>query len=978
VTGAAAADESVAAHGARWISVALVIVGLCNYGYALLLTRLLDVAGYAVFAAGQGLIMWASTVAMVSVPWVLAQALARARSDVERNSAARFAKLASAGSGVIAAAIVGTVATAFAGSATALALALSTFAIFMGSAPKGWLQGHERMRALSALAVAENLLKNAAGVVLVMAAGLGDTGALAAFGIGGIVFLVWWPRTPRGTGRPWRAAVADRDLCRRAIGMAGAQVAVSLFVAIDVVLVALLPGDRALAASYQAGVALSRVPLFVAIAVAAAFFPSLSRRAAGGMIAARAVQMYAAVALPLTVVLATTPAPVLAAVLPPRYATVATLLKYTAVTSLAVGGISLLTAFFQAADDYSCVWWLAAGLAGYIGALLAGWRVGGITGLAAGGVLGAAAALALAGYRLVRRQGHQVLTRIPLVEPVVAAGVLVVLRPHTVLWLVAATLVALRACMRFLRPGSRPAREPRGAAPADPGAGDQPAASLLVDTVRRGTAPTAADAELHQALARRSATALLYPPAPPELHRHTGLSCFGVPVLPTGRLLARADRNENGVLVPAGTGWNGQGPLTGSGAAGTARRRLVKRVVDPMSRWRMAAARPGPAGSADVAAAGTAGRQVVISSFDGPDNPHYAGGGAAVVEMIAGRLAANFDVTVVTAAYRPGTEVRDGVRYRKLPVAWAGPRAGQLLYHVMLPLAARRIPHDLWIESFTPPFSTSFLPLFSRARVLGLAQSFHAQEMWNRYRLPFFLVEQLGLRFYREVVVLNSADRALVRNYSPSATVHVIPNGIPNRRLDERLLGHGEHILYLGRIGTWAKGLDLLLAAYSRSGLTMPLVVAGNGTRREERKFTALLAAADGDVRWVGHVTGQRKRQLLERSAFVTLPSRHEAFGLAALEGMSCGKPVLHFDLPSLRWMDGDVRVAPFDVSALAGTMRDLAGDEAARRELGRMAHAAAQRYGRDETADRYLALVQELLNAPRAGTGAESGPPCQ
>ena len=98
----------------------------------------------------------------------------------------------------------------------------------------------------------------------------------------------------------------------------------------------------------------------------------------------------------------------------------------------------------------------------------------------------------------------------------------------------------------------------------------------------------------------------------------------------------------------------------------------------------------------------------------------------------------------------------------------------------------------------------------------------------------------------------------------------------------------------------------------------MPLLVAGSGIRREERKFAALLAATGGDVRWVGHVTGQQKQELLERSAFVMLPSRHEAFGLAALEGMSYGKPVVHFDLPALRWMDGDVRVPPFDVGALA------------------------------------------------------------
>ena len=484
MTGAATREESAAAHGARWITAALVLVGLCNYGYALLLTHLLDVAAYSTFAAGQGLIMWASTVAMVSVPWVLAQALARARSDAEQDSAIRFAKLASAGSGVIAATVVGTVATGFAGSATALALALSTFVIFLGATPKGSLQGQERMRVLSALSAAENLLKNGAGVLLVMLAGAGETGALAAFGIGGIVFLAWWPRTPRGTGRPWLAAVANRDLWRRTAGIAGAQVVVSLFAAIDVVLVALLPGDRALAASYQADAALSRVPLYVGMAVAWAFFPSLARRATGGVIAARAVQMYAAVALPVAVVLATTPAPVLTAVFPARYGAAAPLLKYTAVTGLAVGGISLITAFFQAADDYSCLWWLSAGLAGYTGALLVGWRVGGITGLAAVGAAGATAALGTAAYRLVRRQGRGVLARIPLVEPVAEAGLLVVLRPHLYLWLAAATLVGLRAAQLFLRPGARPARGPRRAAPADRGIEEQPAVSLAIGSER--------------------------------------------------------------------------------------------------------------------------------------------------------------------------------------------------------------------------------------------------------------------------------------------------------------------------------------------------------------------------------------------------------------------------------------------------------------------------------------------------------------
>ena len=115
------------------------------------------------------------------------------------------------------------------------------------------------MRALSALTVAENLLKNGAGVLLVMVAGLGDIGALGAFGIGALVLVVCGHVRRAAPSAVAGRAGQPRPLapCRR---IAGAQGVVSLFVAIDVVLVALLPGDRALAASYQASAALSRIP----------------------------------------------------------------------------------------------------------------------------------------------------------------------------------------------------------------------------------------------------------------------------------------------------------------------------------------------------------------------------------------------------------------------------------------------------------------------------------------------------------------------------------------------------------------------------------------------------------------------------------------------------------------------------------------------------------------------------------------------
>ncbi|MEU8519947.1 glycosyltransferase [Streptomyces sp. NBC_01216] len=360
-------------------------------------------------------------------------------------------------------------------------------------------------------------------------------------------------------------------------------------------------------------------------------------------------------------------------------------------------------------------------------------------------------------------------------------------------------------------------------------------------------------------------------------------------------------------------------------------------------------------------------KRVVVSVYDDAGNSAYRGGGALVVEKVARRLAEHYQVTVVTAGRNAGSEQRHGVRYVMLPVCRAGPRAGQLLFLALLPLVARRIRHDVWLESFTPPFSTSFLPLVSRSPVVGIDQGRSAEALWRRYHLPFFLVERVGLRCYRNIVALNEADASAVRRLSPRASVHVIANGVEQRGPDDTGVGSGDSILFLGRIDTWTKGLDLLLDAYGSGRPQMELVLAGRGTAAEERRLSQLLQARGPGVRWVGYADEELKRRLLRDSAFLVMPSRHESFGLVALEGMAYGKPVLHFDLPALRWMrgGGDVAVPPFDTAAFGERMAALASDPVLRGRLGRQAGLAAQHYTWDEMTSAYLALTRRLVDGP-------------
>ncbi|MEV5974004.1 glycosyltransferase family 4 protein [Streptomyces sp. NPDC051921] len=361
-------------------------------------------------------------------------------------------------------------------------------------------------------------------------------------------------------------------------------------------------------------------------------------------------------------------------------------------------------------------------------------------------------------------------------------------------------------------------------------------------------------------------------------------------------------------------------------------------------------------------------KRVVVSLYDDADDAGHRGGSALVVEQLARRLSEHYQVTVVTAGRDARSVRRRGIRYVTLPVCRAGPRVGHLLFLALLPLVARRIPHDVWLESLTPPFSTSFLPLLSRAPVVGIDQGRTADALW-RHHLPFFLVERIGLRCYRHVVARNEAEASAVRRLSPRASVHVIAHGVEQHRLDEARLGSGGSILFLGRIDTWVKGLDLLLDAYESARPQMELVLAGRGTPAEERRLLRLLAVRGPGVRWVGCADEETRRRLLQDSAFLVVPSRHETFCLVALEGMSYGKPVLHFDLPALRWIrgSGDVAVPPFDTAAFGEEMAALASDPTLRGRLGRQAGLAAQHYAWDEMTSAYLALTRRIVDGPAA-----------
>ena len=201
---------------------------------------------------------------------------------------------------------------------------------------------------------------------------------------------------------------------------------------------------------------------------------------------------------------------------------------------------------------------------------------------------------------------------------------------------------------------------------------------------------------------------------------------------------------------------------------------------------------------------------------------------------------------------------------------------------------------------------------------------------------------------------------------APRTDAEVIPNGV-----NPGEFGRGEpggYVLAAGRL-VEQKGLDTLIRSYAaaRSALgARRLVLAGDGPERGRLESLAASLGLNGNVVFLGSVDRPRLAELLRGADVFAFPSRYEAFGVALLEAMAAGAPVVAAragGIPEFA-VDGEnaLLVPPDDEAALTAALSRLAGDAELAGRLAAGGRAQAARHSWETVVDRYERVYRRVL----------------
>ncbi|MEM9831714.1 MAG: glycosyltransferase family 4 protein [Bacteroidota bacterium] len=171
-------------------------------------------------------------------------------------------------------------------------------------------------------------------------------------------------------------------------------------------------------------------------------------------------------------------------------------------------------------------------------------------------------------------------------------------------------------------------------------------------------------------------------------------------------------------------------------------------------------------------------------------------------------------------------------------------------------------------------------------------------------------------------------------------------------------------LVYSGGLGK-RKNLDLLLKAYQRLQEKydfLRLTIAGNNP--QQTPYPALAESLKlKHVTFTGFIPDQEMNAFYNSGDLMVYTSEYEGFGMAPLEGMACGLPVISTPGGALAEVSGGgVDLVGYDVEELTDRISKVIEDSLYRKELAQRGQNWVKQYTWQNTADKTYEIYQTAL----------------
>jgi glycosyltransferase involved in cell wall biosynthesis len=226
---------------------------------------------------------------------------------------------------------------------------------------------------------------------------------------------------------------------------------------------------------------------------------------------------------------------------------------------------------------------------------------------------------------------------------------------------------------------------------------------------------------------------------------------------------------------------------------------------------------------------------------------------------------------------------------------------------------------------------------------------------------------RLAYRCLRPLLAAEIAISTTVAN-AVGGDVTVIPNGVPTPRPELAGRPRCQVVLVAQRLEE-EKDTESALRSFAESGLGASgwsLQIAGRGASRRSLEALAGELGIGESTEFLGHVANVE--ELMAGASVFLAPAVHEPFGLAVVEAMSLGLPVVAADGGAHRETVGtathELLFPPGDAAAAARLLTELAADATKRAAIGHRNIAAYRSsFTIEAHVDRLEALYRRVLS---------------